>query len=49
MWRSANLGISSNYLFSPARVPSRLVAMALSVYALLVFASLAATLGRVFR
>ncbi len=48
LWWSANLAISSNYLFEPRSTPSRLVALALSGYALVIFASLAAALGAFF-
>ena len=48
LWWSANLAVSANYLFAPGSTPSRLVALALSGYALVVFASLAATLGAFF-
>ena len=48
LWWSANLAISGSHLFEPETVPGRLVSLALSVYAMVVFASLAATLGAFF-
>jgi voltage-gated potassium channel len=48
LWWSANLAISSNYVFEPRTLPTRLVALALSGYAVVVFASLAATIGAFF-
>lgn len=48
LWWSANLAISGSYLFQPETVPGRLVALTLSAYAVVVFASLAATIGAFF-
>ena len=48
LWWSANLAISGSYLFEPETVPGRLVGLALSAYAVVVFASLAATIGAFF-
>lgn len=48
LWWSANLVISGSYLFEPATLPGRLVALLLSGYAVVVFASLAAALGAFF-
>ncbi len=48
LWWSANLAISANYVFEPRTAASRLVALTLSGYALVIFASLAATLGAFF-
>ena len=48
LWWAVNLAISGTYMFEPASVPSRLIALALSAYAVIVFASLAATLGAFF-
>lgn len=48
LWWSANLSISSTLIFEPATTPGRLLALTLSTYALVVFASLAATMGAFF-
>jgi len=48
LWWSANLGITGNYTFEPTSVPARLVSLVLSTYAVVVFASLAATVGAFF-
>lgn len=48
LWWSANLAISGSYLFEPETVLGRLVALVLSGYAVVVFASLAATIGAFF-
>lgn len=48
LWWAANLAISGTYLFEPETLPGRLVALALSGYAVVVFAGLAATLGAFF-
>lgn len=48
LWWSVNLAISGTYVFEPSTVPSRLVSLVLSAYAVIVFASLAAALGAFF-
>jgi voltage-gated potassium channel len=48
LWWSANLAISGSYVFEPTAVPSRVVSLLLSAYAVVVFASLAATVGAFF-
>lgn len=48
LWWSANLSVSSTLVFEPATTPGRLLALTLSTYALVVFASLAATMGAFF-
>jgi voltage-gated potassium channel len=48
LWWSSNLAVSGNLVFEPATVPSRLVSLLLSAYAIVVFASLAATVGAFF-
>lgn len=48
MWWSANLAISGTILFDPTSVWGRLIALTLSAYAVVVFASVAATLGAFF-
>lgn len=48
LWWSANLVISGTYLFEPETVAGRLVGLLLSGYAVVVFASLAATIGAFF-
>jgi voltage-gated potassium channel len=48
LWWSANLAISGSYLFEPRTVGGRLLALALTAYAVVVFASVAATLGAYF-
>lgn len=48
LWWSANLAISGSYLFEPETVLGRAVSLILSGYAIVVFASLAATLGAFF-
>jgi voltage-gated potassium channel len=45
---SANLAISSSMVYEPVTLAGRLLALVLSVYALVVFASLAGTLGAFF-
>jgi voltage-gated potassium channel len=47
LW-SANLSLSGTYMFEPATFPGRLVSLFLTGYAIIVFASLAATLGTFF-
>lgn len=48
LWWSANLGIASNVVHEPVTLAGRLLAIALSVYAIVVFASLAGTIGAYF-
>ena len=48
LWWSANLVVSGSYVFDPATLPGRAVALVLSGYAVVVFASLAAALGAFF-
>ncbi|MDP9389610.1 MAG: ion transporter [Actinomycetota bacterium] len=48
LWWSANLVVSGNFLFEPATLPGRAVALLLSGYSVVIFASLAATLGAFF-
>jgi voltage-gated potassium channel len=48
LWWSVNLAISGTYMFEPSTVPSRLVSLMLTAYAVIVFASLAAALGAFF-
>lgn len=48
LWWSANLVVSGNYLFEPETLLGRLVALLLSGYAVVVFASLAAAIGAFF-
>jgi len=48
LWCSANLVVSGNYLFEPKTLLGRLVALLLSGYAVVVFASLAAAIGAFF-
>lgn len=48
LWWSANLVVSGSYLFEPETLPGRAVALLLSGYAVVVFASLAAALGAFF-
>lgn len=48
LWWSANLVISGGYVFEPETIPGRMVALVLSAYAVVVFASLAATIGAFF-
>jgi voltage-gated potassium channel len=48
LWWSANAGITGNLVFEPTTVPGRLVAVALSAFAVVVFASMAATIGAYF-
>lgn len=48
LWWSANLVVSGSYLFEPQTLPGRAVALVLSGYAVVVFASLAAALGAFF-
>lgn len=48
LWWSANLVVSGSYVFDPETLPGRAVALVLSAYAVVVFASLAAALGAFF-
>lgn len=48
LWWSANLGLAANLVLEPVTLAGRLLAIALSVYALVVFASLAGTIGAYF-
>ncbi|MFP5371853.1 MAG: hypothetical protein ACLGI3_14055 [Actinomycetes bacterium] len=48
LWWSANLVVSGSYMFEPATFAGRAVALLLSGYAVVVFASLAAALGAYF-
>jgi voltage-gated potassium channel len=48
LWWSANLAISGNLVFEPSNAVSRVLSVLLSAYAVVVFASVAATLGAFF-
>jgi voltage-gated potassium channel len=48
LWWSANVAISGNLVASPTTVWGRLLAIVLSAYAVVVFASVAATIGAFF-
>ncbi len=48
LWWSANLAIASNLVHEPVTLAGRLLALVISAYAIVVFASLAATLGAFF-
>ena len=48
LWWAANLGIAANMVHEPVTLAGRLLAIVLSVYAIVVFASLAATIGAFF-
>jgi len=48
LWWSANLAISSNLVYQPVTLVGRLLSIVLSGYAVVVFASVAATLGAFF-
>lgn len=48
LWWSANLGISANLVHEPVTLAGRLLSIVLSTYAIVVFASLAATVGAFF-
>lgn len=48
LWWSSHAVVSGDLLFLPATVPGRLLGLGLSAYAVLVFASLAGTLGAFF-
>lgn len=48
LWWSVNLAISGTYMFEPSTIPSRIISLLLSIYAVVVFASMAAALGAFF-
>jgi voltage-gated potassium channel len=48
LWWSANLAIGNNLVFEPVTLLGRILAIVLSGYAVVVFASVAATLGAFF-
>lgn len=48
LWWSANLSIASTLVFEPVTLLGRVVALVLSMYAIVVFAALAAVLGTFF-
>ncbi len=48
LWWAANLAIAANLVHEPVTLAGRLLAIVLSTYALVVFASLAGTLGAFF-
>lgn len=48
LWWSANLAISGSPVFEPETAPGRLIAVVLSAYAMVVFASVAASFGAFF-
>jgi voltage-gated potassium channel len=48
LWWSANLAITGTLVFDPVTVAARLLTLVLSAYAVVVFASLAATIGAFF-
>lgn len=48
LWWSANLGIAANMVHEPVTLTGRLLAIALSIYAIVVFAALAGTIGAYF-
>jgi voltage-gated potassium channel len=48
LWWAANLSIASNIVYEPVTLAGRLLAIVLSAYAIVVFASLAASLGAFF-
>lgn len=48
LWWSANLGISASLVHQPVTLAGRVLAVLLSAYSIVVFASLAATLGAFF-
>lgn len=48
LWWSANLAITSSLVHEPVTLAGRLLAIAVSAYAIVVFASLAATIGAFF-
>ncbi len=48
LWWTSNAAISGNQVFEPETILGRLIAVTLSVYAVVVFASVAATFGAFF-
>jgi voltage-gated potassium channel len=48
LWWAANLGISAGLVHQPVTLAGRLLAIVLSAYSIVVFASLAATVGAFF-
>jgi voltage-gated potassium channel len=48
LWWAANLAISGNLVFEPSNAASRIISVVLAAYAVVVFASVAATLGAYF-
>jgi voltage-gated potassium channel len=48
LWWSANAVISGNLVHEPVTLPGRALSLVLSAYAIVVFASLAATIGAYF-
>ncbi|MEX2421347.1 MAG: hypothetical protein WD670_05955, partial [Actinomycetota bacterium] len=48
LWWSANLAVSSSLVYEPVTLLGRLLAIILSAYAIVVFASVAAALGAFF-
>lgn len=48
LWFAANAAIASSLVYEPVTLMGRLIALALSAYAIVVFASLAATIGAFF-
>lgn len=48
LWWAANLALSGTYMFEPVTFLGRVVSLLLSGYAIIVFASLAATIGAFF-
>ena len=48
LWWSANLGIATNLVHQPVTLAGRLLAIVLSIYATVVFATLAGTIGAYF-
>jgi voltage-gated potassium channel len=48
LWWSANVSITGNLVFEPTTIPARLLGLFLGAYAVVVFASVAATLGAYF-
>lgn len=48
LWWAANLGIAANLVYEPVTLAGRLLSIALSMYAIVVFASVAGTVGAFF-
>jgi voltage-gated potassium channel len=48
LWWAANLGVSASLVYQPVTLAGRLLAIVLSAYSIVVFASLAATVGAFF-